>query len=139
MNRICLVLAVLPAAVFAQGAPPIPEDELKPVIPPASIERTENNPAKAAIAAKEAQKKERAASENQPPTNVAPEVQRIVTSVEVALGRDTRTRALAIQVRADADGTIGLRGAVPSLQSRTAAEGVASKAAASDPCTTIWK
>ncbi len=95
-----------------------------------SLDRIENNPAKAAIAAKEAQKKDRAAASEDPPAqSVAPETQRLVRSVEAALGKDKRTSLLGIQVRADSDGLIGLHGTVPSLQSRTAAESVASLAA----------
>ncbi|MEO8314243.1 MAG: BON domain-containing protein [Pseudomonadota bacterium] len=132
MNRFSLTFALVLAATYAQAAP-APGDDLKPTVPATSTERTENNPAKAAIEAKEALKKDKAATSERPPAeNVAPESDP-VRIVEEALRADMRTARLSIQVHTDSAGLIELSGTVPSLQSRTAAESVASKAVAPHP------
>lgn len=110
----------------------IPVEELpKPTVPATSIERQENNPAKAAIVAKEALKKDQALDADASAVDAATlESQRLVASVSEALRKDARTTHLAVEVRVDGSGIVTLNGTVPTRQGSAAVESVAAKAVA---------
>ncbi len=108
-------------------------------LPPTSMDRLENNPAKAAIAAREALRKEANPAkddESAPDAGTEkalvaePASTRLMRRIDEALRNDARTSRLGVELRVDDKGVVGLHGTVPSRQSRAAAESVASKVAA---------
>jgi osmotically-inducible protein OsmY len=104
-------------------------------LPSTAIERESNNPAKAAVKAKEAMAREKteqkAAAEESPPAQPGPlaDNTQLVQSVEAALRNDPRTAALGVGVKLDENRLVGLHGVVPSLRSRTTVIDVATKVA----------
>lgn len=135
MSRLAIGIPAL-LAVSASFAAALPDDLPKPAVPSTSIERPENNPAKAAIAANEAMKKDSATAEEtisstgdqtEDPALLPPA--QLAGRVEQALLKDTRTATLGVRVSVDAKGAITLRGTVTSAKSSVAAESVAAQAA----------
>jgi osmotically-inducible protein OsmY len=113
LGMIVLLATVAPVAGAAQVEPP-------PLAPPSGIDREENNPAKAASKAKEAQQKD-----EQQDAALGASAAALTQRVEVALLRDAATAKLGIQVSVDENQIIELRGTVPSTAGRVAAERVA--------------
>ncbi|MEO6079499.1 MAG: BON domain-containing protein [Steroidobacteraceae bacterium] len=129
MKRISRLLGLLVAAsisppAWVQDAP----GQL--TLPPTSTSRVENNPAKAAILAREAQKKDANAAKEQKAAAATAEAERLMQSVEAALQKDARTAKLGVEVRVNSEGVVSLHGTVASKQSLTAAGSVASNAVA---------
>jgi osmotically-inducible protein OsmY len=126
------------------AAPAIAQEPGKLGLPPTSIDLEQNNPAKAAASAKAAAKSDAikdAGGITEIPATVAAgdvddktaqaqaESARILRSVDSALRADARTAQLGLRLTMDNNGTIAMRGEVPSRQSRAAAESIATKAA----------
>lgn len=135
INLSSLLLLALPVTLAAQTVEPDKPGTLN--LPATAIERVENNPAKAAVLAREAQKKEEGAEKAEATAKAVAGVDAaartdatpLSRSVEEALRKDPRTARLAITTAVTADGAIALRGKVPSRQARTAAASVAATAA----------
>jgi hypothetical protein len=125
------VLMLLTAAAVLPAAPEPGETTL----PPADLDRESNNPAKAAIKARQAQDKEKAeqkaAAEQAEVSQSVPLASntQLVQSVEDALRKDIRTAKLGVAVKLDEERLIGLHGSVPSIESRTTVIEVAAKVA----------
>ena len=132
-----LVLALASAPVIAQ-------EPGKLGLPPTSIDLEQNNPAKAAASAKAAARsdtiKDTGGVTELPATVTAGDVDertaqaqaesaRILRSVDAALRADARTAKLGLRLTMDNNGTIAMRGEVPSKQNRVAAESIATQAA----------
>jgi osmotically-inducible protein OsmY len=123
---------VLLIATAVMAAAPEPGET---TLPPTALDRESNNPAKAAIKAREAQDKEKAeqkaAAEEAPPAQEVPLASnaQLVQSVHAALRKDAQTAGLGVEVKLDEAKLIGLHGTVPSIESRSAAIAVATKVA----------
>jgi osmotically-inducible protein OsmY len=126
------------------AAPVIAQEPGKLGLPPTSIDLEQNNPVKAAAAAKAAAKSDAikdAGGITEIPATVSvgdvdektaqaqAESARLLRSVDTALRADPRTAQLGLRLTLDSNGTIAIRGDVPSKQSRATAESIATKAA----------
>lgn len=119
--------------LLASGAAMSAETEqkvLEPALPPTSLEREENNPAKAAVAAREAQKKdERARADAAAMAPLKPDASTVAANVTRALKESTDLRAGDIAVSTES-GVIVLSGQVNTAAEREVAGSIAQRAAA---------
>jgi osmotically-inducible protein OsmY len=127
------VLMLLAGGIVLSAAPDfVPGDQ---TLPPTDINRESNNPAKAAIKAKEALEKEKserevvAAEAPAPQAGPVADSAQLARSVEAALRSDARTAKLGVTVQLDGERLIGLHGTVSSVDSRAAVISVATKVA----------
>jgi osmotically-inducible protein OsmY len=119
-------------AHLAMAQAPKPPDVGQSTAPATAIDRQENNPAKAAVDARKAQKKDEASGRISADglTTRSQDVDRATRAVREAseaLRKDARTAKLGVQVSIGDDGSVVLHGSVPSQQSRAAAESVVSQ------------